>query len=496
MLAGALSLTIYRLLYHPLAKHPGPKLAACSQIWFIRAWASGYYPFIMKELHRVYGDVVRIAPNELSFSSASAYEEIYNYTSKDPEPFLKSEIFYRSDSAITRPDIVFVKDPEDHRNQRKHLLHAFSLKALRDTESTVRRYVDQFIHRLGQNGGPKTLGVDTSIVYNWLTFDIIGKAHKGKTFIKRSKRLIEVADLTFGKSFDSIFDWKPSAWVSLLLDFTNHLTLLPVINRLSIPSCVLPFLMPKTLKQNLDLHNKMTEEMVEHRIKLGTLHNREDFFAYTIRQGGFDRVHLREQAKILMLAGSETTATFLTGVTYLLLTHPDALARLQTEIRESFSCSQDITGKSTAGLIYLNAVIEEGLRLFPPAPFGLPRVCPGTTINGLFVPKGTVVSVDTYTVSHDARNFPDPNSFIPDRWIDSEQKVNKDASRPFSLGPRGCLGKDLAYLEARMTLASLVYTYDLELINQGIDWFSLVTFQTVWKKPPLMIRFHPRHVSV
>ncbi|PCD21244.1 hypothetical protein FGRA07_11740 [Fusarium graminearum] len=442
MLAGALSLTIYRLLYHPLAKHPGPKLAACSQIWFIRAWASGYYPFIMKELHRVYGDVVRIAPNELSFSSASAYEEIYNYTSKDPEPFLKSEIFYRSDSAITRPDIVFVKDPEDHRNQRKHLLHAFSLKALRDTESTVRRYVDQFIHRLGQNGGPKTLGVDTSIVYNWLTFDII------------------------------------------------------VINRLSIPSCVLPFLMPKTLKQNLDLHNKMTEEMVEHRIKLGTLHNREDFFAYTIRQGGFDRVHLREQAKILMLAGSETTATFLTGVTYLLLTHPDALARLQTEIRESFSCSQDITGKSTAGLIYLNAVIEEGLRLFPPAPFGLPRVCPGTTINGLFVPKGTVVSVDTYTVSHDARNFPDPNSFIPDRWIDSEQKVNKDASRPFSLGPRGCLGKDLAYLEARMTLASLVYTYDLELINQGIDWFSLVTFQTVWKKPPLMIRFHPRHVSV
>ncbi|KAG8670723.1 hypothetical protein FPOAC2_04016 [Fusarium poae] len=214
----------------------------------------------MKELHDAYGDVVRIAPNELSFSSATAYKEIYNHASKNPGAFLKSEIFYRSDPATTRPDIVFVKDPEDHRNQRKSLFHAFSLKTLRETESTVRHYVDQFVHRLGQNGGPKTIGVDTSTVYNWLTFDII-------------------ADLTFGKSFNSIFDWKPSAWVSLLLDFTSHLTLLPVINRLSVPGFVLPFLMPKALKQSLDLHNKMTEEMVEHRIKLGDLHDREDFFA-------------------------------------------------------------------------------------------------------------------------------------------------------------------------------------------------------------------------
>ncbi|OBS16941.1 hypothetical protein FPOA_12492 [Fusarium poae] len=235
--------------------------------------------------------------------------------------------------------------------------------------------------------------------------------------------------------------------------------------------------------------------MVEHRIKLGDLHDREDFFAQTIRQGNLDRVHLREQAKILLLAGSETTATFLSGVTYFLLKNPDTLARLQTEIRKSFSSSREITGESTSGLTYLNAVIEEGLRLFPPAPFGLPRVCPGATINGLFIPKGTIVSVDTYTVSHDARNFHQPNNFIPDRWIDRKWKVNRDASRPFSLGPRGCLGMNLAYLEARMTLASLIYAYDLELVNQAIDWFSHVTFQTVWKKPPLMVRFHPRDIS-
>ncbi|OBS16867.1 hypothetical protein FPOA_12555 [Fusarium poae] len=329
-------------------------------------------------------------------------------------------------SELIHPFLFVCQGPRRSSKATKVPLHAFSLKTLRETESTVRHYVDQFVHRVGQNGGPKTRGVDTSTVYNWLTFDII-------------------ADLTFGKSFNSIFDWKPSAWVSLLLDFTSHLTLLPVISRLSVPGSVLPFLMPKALKQSLDLHNKMTEEMVEHRIKLGDLHDREDFFAQTIPK--------------------------------------------ETLI------SREITGDSTSGLTYLNAVIEEGLRLFPPAPFGLPRVCPGATINGLFIPKGTIVSVDTYTVSHDARNFPQPNNFIPDRWIDREWKVNRDASRPFSLGPRGCLGMNLAYLEARMTLASLVYAYDLELINQDTDWFSHVTFHTVWKKPPLMVRFHPRDIS-
>jgi cytochrome P450 len=469
-------MAVYRLFYHPLAQYPGPKLAACSQLWFMRAWTSGRYPFIMKELHEAYGDVVRIAPNELSFSSATAYKEIYNHASKNPGAFLKSEIFYRSDPTITRPDIVFAKDPEDHRNQRKSLSHAFSWRSLRDNEKVVRHYVDQFVHRLGQNGGPKTIGVDTSTVYNWLTFDII-------------------ADLTFGKSFNSISDWKSSAWVSLLLEFVNRLTLFPVINRLSVPGFILPFLIPNRLKQSLDLHNKMTDEMIEHRIKLSASYDREDFFAHTIRQETFDRVHLREQAKILLLAGSETTATFLTGVTYLLLKNPETLTKLQSEIRKSFSSNREITGNSTSGLTYLNAVIEEGLRLFPPAPFGLPRVCPGASINGLFIPKGTVVSVDTYTVSHDQRNFPQPNKFIPDRWIDSGRKVNRDASRPFSLGPRACLGMNLAYLEARMTLASLIHAYDWELVDEGIDWFSQVEFQTVWKKPPLMVRFHPRDFS-
>lgn len=97
---------------------------------------------------------------------------------------------------------------------------------------------------------------------------------------------------------------------------------------------------------------------------------------------------------------------------------------------------------------------------------GLPRVCPGATIDGYYVPSGTEVSVDNFVVSRDARNFPDPDEFHPERWIGENTRSNKEASRPFSIGPRACLGINLAYPEARMILATMAYSYDWELVDK------------------------------
>jgi cytochrome P450 len=195
----------------------------------------------------------------------------------------------------------------------------------------------------------------------------------------------------------------------------------------------------------------------------------------------------------MVLAGSETTATFLASATYLLLQHPETLVKLENEIRSAFSSKQDITKESTCKLQYLYGVIEEGLRLFPPAPFGLPRVCPpGAVIGGCAIPTGTIVSVDSFAMSHDARNFGNPDEFRPERWIGDGTGDYLDASRPFSIGPRACLGIKLAYMEARTILATMVYTYDWELVNLELKWFDEVRFRMTWKKPKLLVRFHPR----
>jgi cytochrome P450 len=131
----------------------------------------------MSKLHRKYGDVVRVATNELSFASPAAYKDIYNHVSKDRVLFPKDEVFYTVDSSVTRPSIVFAIDAQDHRSQRKSLSHAFSAKALRDNEESVQAYVKLLIERLGQKAGPGTEGANMSDVFNWLTFDIIGISH-------------------------------------------------------------------------------------------------------------------------------------------------------------------------------------------------------------------------------------------------------------------------------------------------------------------------------
>lgn len=88
------------------------------------------------------------------------------------------------------------------------------------------------------------------------------------------------------------------------------------------------------------------------------------------------------------IAGSETTATTLSAVTYFLMKHPKVYSRFKAEIREKFAQYTDITSNAVGGLPYFHAVINETMRLYPPVPFGPPRLSPGAYVDGKFVPKG------------------------------------------------------------------------------------------------------------
>lgn len=92
------------------------------------------------------------------------------------------------------------------------------------------------------------------------------------------------------------------------------------------------------------------------------------------------------------VAGGETVSTFLAGTTCFLLQHPHALDRLTREIRQAFSTYAEIHVQAAQQLPFLQAVINEGLRLYPPGPQGFPRISPGFTIHGRYVPEG--VSLD------------------------------------------------------------------------------------------------------
>lgn len=116
---------------------------------------------------------MRIAPNELSFATVQAYQDIYGHALKGKKKFVKSNWY---DTAGDHPGIVSVRDPKEHSRQRKYLSHAFSAKSLRGQEVLVHGYVNLFLDQLRKLGSSEGEGINIEEALNWLTFDIIGTA--------------------------------------------------------------------------------------------------------------------------------------------------------------------------------------------------------------------------------------------------------------------------------------------------------------------------------
>lgn len=147
---------------------------------------------------------------------------------------------------------------------------------------------------------------------------------------------------------------------------------------------------------------------------------------------------------LTFLTGSETTATLLSGALYHLTTNPQSLQSLLNELHLTFSSVTDVTMTAVQHLPYLNAVLEESLRIYPPSAFTQARIVPpeGATICGHALPGGTSVGVATLAASHSVHNWTEPEAFKPERWLGSEWVGDdRKAMQPFLVGPRSCIGK-------------------------------------------------------
>ena len=176
-----------------------------------------------------------------------------------------------------------------------------------------------------------------------------------------------------------------------------------------------------------------------------------------------------------MQIGSDATSTGLAGCFSYLTLHLEAYGRLYEEIRGSFSSLDEIrSGPKLTACVYLRACIDESLRMSPPvggAPWReiLDR---GLTIDGNTIPPGYDVGVGTYALHHNPVYYPDPFVFRPDRWIPTSKEGSKEsvdqarsAFSAFSIGPRGCVGKQLAYLEMSLALARVIWKLDMEFVE-------------------------------
>ena len=216
------------------------------------------------------------------------------------------------------------------------------------------------------------------------------------------------------------------------------------------------------------------------RTKQGLETDRKDFFYYLLNANdpetgrGFSTDELWGESNLLIIAGSDTTSTAMAATFFYLAHNEAALRKCIKQVRETFEYVEEIVnGAKLHACNYLRACIDEAMRMSPPVGGGLPRtVLPGgITIDGHFVPEGIDVCVPHYTLHHNECCFPDPFSYIPERWLPDQapmylagyvQKAHA-AFCAFSIGPRGCIGKGLAYAELMTTLARCLWLYDIRL---------------------------------
>jgi cytochrome P450 len=186
---------------------------------------------------------------------------------------------------------------------------------------------------------------------------------------------------------------------------------------------------------------------------------------------------LNSECELLVLAGSDTTATVISALLFYLIRNKHVQEKLANEILTTFSSYDDIkAGTKLLSCRYLTAFLQEGMRMAPP--FGANAIREvlqgGITVQGRYLPKGTRVSTATWAMQYNSTYFPEPTQFCPERWIVGEQGSTEEsvalaesAFCAFSTGPRGCVGRNMAWLEMRIVLAKLVWRFEVRQHPSG-----------------------------
>lgn len=326
-----------------------------------------------------------------------------------------------------------------------------------------------------------------------------------------------IGDLAFGKSFGCVDSGVPSPFVESIKSGSRELMLNQMLRYYGIlfVRSLLPLLGLGGVAGSRAANMRRAIETVRARIARGPTADRKDFWHYVLghigdNDGSGDGVRdakttmteaeMYANAFSISIAGSEGTATALSGATFLLLRHPDAYREAVKEVRGAFAAETDMTTANMAGkLSFLDAVLNESMRLYPPVAITLPRRVPegGETVDGRFVPAGYTVGVNHFACYRSELNFEDPDAFRPERWLlngnTSGSSSSAEAFKPFSHGPRACLGKNLAWAELRLILARMLWRFDMQLVETeaNFKWLDGQKVWGFWAKPPLLCRLVP-----
>ncbi|KAI4187856.1 MAG: hypothetical protein LQ348_004018 [Seirophora lacunosa] len=423
------------------------------------------------QCHQIYGPIFRYRPDGLLFNSSQATRDIYE-TKANVKKGDFYEWFSRKAGFHNTWNCV---DKAQHARKRRILNAAFSDKALKSAERYIVQHADRWCELL-LDGAERAWSSPRNLT-EWsdrLIFDILG-------------------ELCYARSFDikEPGDNDLKSLPGIMATFTTFAYMVLPANPVISPrglDALLDVAAPKNVRafiqfSNECLHRRLDEEKDTQAKGLGEDNYRKDMFHYLFRAKdpetggpGFMQEELFEESDLLVVAGADNTSMALAVMFFYLVRNAKVYERLTEEIRKTFRSSEDIhAGPQLSSCRYLRAFIDEAMRMNPPVGADLNRevLASGMHIDGHFVREGTNVGVAAYTLQHNDDVFADPFAFRPERWIADEKTgvtaedvaACEAAFAPFSIGPRACPGKKLAYLEISITMAKVLYLSDVQAVE-------------------------------
>ncbi|KAF5327372.1 hypothetical protein D9619_004468 [Psilocybe cf. subviscida] len=452
------SITVYRLSpWHPLASYPGPLICKLTKFHIAFMSLGGKQYLYYARLHEKYGDAVRIGPNEVSICNVDAVQPMLGNNGIPKGAFWDGRI---PEAEAVKP-LIAIRDKTEHTRRRRPWTRAFNTAALKGYEELVLKRATQLVDTMAARHD----SFDLSRLISFFAYDIM-------------------SDLAFGGGSEMMADGdKSGLWHLLEAGQKNAIFMgqVPWLGRI--------FLKYPKFASDLKAFRMHARSRAVIRNKNGSPH--KDIFHHLMDEDGVAMqrpsiVEVVSDGGLAIIAGSDTTSSTISHLFYFLMTNPIAYKRLQDEIDDLGDDIYDCTKQ--AHLPYLNAAINEALRLLPPVLVGSHREpekgSGGKMLGSYFLPEGNSTFIPTYSLQRDPRCFsPLPDTFLPERWLpetmrkDMEPKIfsskegyihNTTAFIPFSLGPTSCAGKNLAYLEMRMTVVLMIHRLNFTL-QKGYD---------------------------
>ncbi|XXH02844.1 hypothetical protein Hte_009232 [Hypoxylon texense] len=469
----ALSVVVYRLTLHPLARFPGPVLAASTGLY--EAYyqcikdGGGRYWVEIEKMHQRYGPIVRINPWEVHVADPD-WNAVYKYSSRASKP---RWFYFRFFGKF--PSTNVAESHALHQLRRGPLQVYFASANIQRYMPTIVAQVDKLCARLraaavvaaayGDGDGDGDIGgddredgrgvVSLSDAFRCLATDVATGFAFGAPFGHLDEPSF---DREFNLSVRTVV--KTGTW-------SRHTfgLLLPMLH--SLPESVAKKMNPafgrvKWMKDTMT--SCVQRSMNKPEPAPGSPYDMvQTLVASDLPPQEKTFPRLLSESRSVIMAGTETTATTLVCIASHLLRDP---ARLRTLRRELGEAERAKGGGSPLGyadlraLPYLAGVINEGLRLANPTPSRLPRVCEDRDLRykHWVIPRGTTISTTTQDTHNDPRIFARPRAFLPERWADADPEARRRLHRhlqPWGRGARLCLGAELATIDAYLAVARL-----------------------------------------